>query len=102
MTNIKPRAYTEEEVREMFLSHIKSSRDYWISLGKNVEETVDGVIFSTLVMLDGGCVDLPGFRVSPCPHESDKKYHIDNGENYFSKSVNISGCLHDDWSKRKC
>lgn len=40
--------------QEKFIAQIKSDRDYWLEQkGKTVEEVVDGVLFSLLVMIDG-------------------------------------------------
>ena len=42
------------EQQEKFIQALKTIRDYWLSLsGKTTEEIVDGVLFSTLVMIDG-------------------------------------------------
>ena len=43
------------EQQEKFIQGIKTIRDYWLSLpDKTAEEIVDGVLFSTFVMFDGG------------------------------------------------
>ena len=40
------------EQQEKFIQALKTIRDYWLSLsGKTTEEIVDGVLFSTLVMI---------------------------------------------------
>lgn len=44
----------KNEQQEKFIQALKTIRDYWLSLsGKTTEEIVDGVLFSTLVMIDG-------------------------------------------------
>ena len=96
---MKPRPFTSEEVTTQFLEHIKQLKNYWLKQGKDKEDTVDGIIFSILVMLDGGSMGLPGFSVKPDPHPSDKEYHIENGNNYYSSKTDISGCLHELWGK---
>ena len=40
--------------QEQFIEQIKDIKNYWLSLpDKTVEEVVDGVLFSLLVMIDG-------------------------------------------------
>jgi len=98
---MKSREYTEEEVRKMFLNHIRGLAAYWDSVeGRTSREKLDGLAFSILVMLDGGSA-LPGFDVSPSPHPSDKEFHIDEGTNYFPSDgeCQIAGCLHEEYHK---
>lgn len=110
-TTNKPREYTEEEIRKQFLDHLRGLIDYWADLATpdpndsdkkviSLRNAVSGVVFSTLVTLDGG-TDLPGFVVAPCPHEDDKDYHKEKGENWYPENheidvkCDISGCLHE-------
>lgn len=47
-------AENENEQRKKFIQALKSIKNYWLSLpDKTTEEIVDGVLFSTLVMIDG-------------------------------------------------
>lgn len=91
-----PRAYTADEVRDMLLQHSVDLARYWATTpGVNtVEERCEGVVFSMLVMLDGGTGDLPGFTLTPTPHEDDKAYCISQGENWFEPVV-INDVLHE-------
>ena len=57
-------------------------------------------IFSMLVLLDGG-TELPGFSVTPDPHESDKEYNQEKGRNWFPDDAEIAGCLHEEWCNIK-
>jgi hypothetical protein len=95
-----PRAYTEEEVREMFLKHLWGLVDYWATVEgkdspKTVRDRLSGLMHSTLTTLDGCSMGLPGFEVRPHPHESDKDYHQERGENWFPDDVDIGGSLHE-------
>ena len=100
---MKSRKYTEEEIREQFLNNVWSLLNYWKneSRAKTIDKKMEGFAFSFLVMLDGGSCNLPGFIVAPATHESDKEYHIENGENWYPQNHNakvkcdIAGCLHE-------
>lgn len=93
----EPREYTPEEVRTMFLDHIRNMVRYWAREDRvpDVEEKLEGLAFSILVTLDGGADGLPAFDVVPSPHEADKDYHRDNGENWFPSGVPLPGALHE-------
>lgn len=99
---MKPRAYTKEEVRDMFLRHVLGMVDYWDGQWGSrptKKEILSGLAFSILVSLDGGAVTLPGFVVAPMPHPDDKDFHEKRGENWFPETqdipTDISGSLHD-------
>ena len=97
MTDMTPRAMTEEEVRNAFLEQVRAMVRYWASNSvddKSVERRLDGLAFSILVILDGGSA-LPGFTVTPNPHESDKSFHIAEGENWWPDDCDIAGSLHE-------
>lgn len=99
------RQYTRDEVREQFLKKVASYAKYWENESRavTVREKLEGLAFGMLVILDGGCPDIPGFLVIPNPHPEDKDYHISEGEDYFpfSKSIkdvranDIGGGLHE-------
>jgi len=93
----EPREYTPEEVRTMFLDYIRGLVKYWAREDRvpDVKEKLEGLAFSILVTLDGESGGLPCFDVVPCPHESDKEYHRDNGENWFPSGVPLPGALHE-------
>jgi hypothetical protein len=66
-------------------------------MGKILDSSVcrfEGLAFSLLVILDGG-TDLPGFKLSPDPHPSDKEFNQKRGENWFPKDCDIAGELHE-------
>lgn len=93
----EPREYTPEEVRAMFLQHIRTLVKYWerVPQAPTAREKLEGLAFSILVTLDGEADGLPAFDVVPCPHESDKDYHRDEGENWFPSGVPLPGALHE-------
>jgi len=104
---VKELMYDSEEIKEQFLSHIRDSAHYWNTIEgddapKTTKDRLDGLAFSICTMLDG-CTHLPEFMVVPLPHESDKKYHINNKEKYYLENHhvenliqgNIGGSLHE-------
>lgn len=105
----KPRVYTKEEVRKMFLDHVRDLVRYWsrtpLPVGTpgetDVERRVSGVAFSILSTLDGCSMVLPGFVVAPCPNAENKQYHKDEGSNWFPENhksrikCDIGGGLHE-------
>ena len=92
----EPRAYTTEEVRELFLKQVRESAHYWASLpGKTPQERCDGLAFTILNIIDGSTLPLPAFDLIPSPHPTDYQYHREHGENWFEQEV-INDCqLHE-------
>lgn len=63
---------------------------------------MEGLIFSVIVMLDGGFAGLPAVDLRLAPHETDKEYHTSIGEKYYESGMLINNCqLHDLWFKKK-
>lgn len=79
--------FTVDEVRELFLKHIRGVVGYWDDLYNKNEVTardaMEGCVHSTLAMLDGSCIDLPGFLIVPDAHADDWKYHLETGSRPF-------------------
>lgn len=102
----EPREWTIEEVQDKFLDHIRSLVNYWaqdhIVPDYNVKSKLNGLAFSILSTLDG-CSSLPGFLLIPSPHESDKEYLKEIGENWYKpiseitniKEACLPGMLHE-------
>lgn len=86
-----PREWTTDEVREQFTSHVNTLIRYWSTLpqetgNSEVEDRVwrlQGLAHSIFTTLDGSSLHLPAFIVAPMPHESDRSYHEEQGENWF-------------------
>ena len=93
----KPRAYTEKEVREHFLNHVRNMIRYWHgeTQATTTLDKMEGLAFSILSCIDGCSMALPGFKMTPNPDKSDKQYSIDNGENWYPTNIDIAGSLHD-------
>lgn len=94
---MKPRAKTDEEVREEFLNKVKGLAKYWSQVeGRSDLEKCEGVAFSILNIFDGTSGDLPAMDIVLSPHESDKEYCIDNKENWYEPGMVINNCsLHE-------
>ena len=97
----EPRASTECEVRAEFLSHVHLLANYWATLPyKSAQERCDGLAFSILSMIDGCNAGLPAFEISLSPHQDDKEYHRQEGENGYEPGMVINDCmLHEMWYK---
>lgn len=105
MSTDEPRAYTREECREMLLDHLRRVAHYWATTNgpdgpKTVRERLDGLVFSFLVLLDGGSGDMPAFSIAPDPHPTDREYRQSEGENWWPEDgEDIGGSLHEQWCK---
>lgn len=107
MSNEKPRPYTRDEMREMFVDSLVMSVDYWNTVDRRHDgspftqrERIAGAVFSALALLDG-CTGLPRFVVVPWPHRDDKEFNRADGENWWpdtaektADAVDIAGELH--------
>jgi hypothetical protein len=103
---MKPTEYTEEEVRDQFLNYIREMVDEWDAANnKTTKEKLNGLAFTILAAIDGNSPDVPSFILAPFPHEDDKQYKIDNGENYYPDNngidvkCDIAGDLHEKFYK---
>lgn len=102
------RQYTEDEIKEQFLDHIRMLVHYWDNLETNhtQKERLDGLAFSILGVIDGSSVSLPSFILAPLPHEKDKEFAINNNENYYPQNhkvdikCDIGGTLHESFYKK--
>lgn len=90
-----PREMTVEEVQKAFLGHIWAMIYYWNAETRaaTTQDKLEGLAHSILAMLDGCCLDVPGFAVIPNPHPDDKAYSIEQGENWFPDNIDIGGDL---------
>ena len=98
----KPRAYTVDEMREKFLDHLIRLKDYWLNEARTPDTAgkMDGMLFSFLVMFDGGNLMMPAFDITPSVHPDDIEYHKTEGENWWAQEV-INDCqLHEEYCAR--
>ena len=94
------RAITKEEAREEFLKQVKALVAYWAEIEKEtVIEQLDGLAFSILNIFDGSTMIFPTLDIVIRPHEDDKEYCIDVGENYYEDgmAINDDTMLHEEY-----
>ena len=85
------RAYTKDEVKQIFLENILLNIRYWDNIaGITKMDAIEGALFSTLTLLDGCSISLPAFDLVVRPHPDDKDYHIENNENYYEEGMVIN------------
>lgn len=98
---MKPRAYTEAEVRDILLDHIRGICKYWANDDrvKTKEDLANGVAFSILSILDGDSPEIPAIDLVLRPHKEDKDSAIEDGENYYKPGMTISCVLHEHFYK---
>ena len=98
------RAKTVEEVREEFLDMMRTYADYWANVqDRSTPEKLHGLCFSILNIFDGTTLGLPAFDIVVRPHEDEKQFAIDNGEDYYEDGmcINDDCYLHDMYYKEK-
>jgi hypothetical protein len=99
----EPRAITADELRDELLDHMRHMARYWANVDsddfKTVHSKIEGFAHSVLVMLDGCSDGLPAFDLVAKPHEDDKQYNIDNGEDWIEDETRIINMLHEYWYK---
>lgn len=109
-TEETPRAYTEEEVRDMIIAHVRHMAHYWATIpaldkATGHEHTVldrcEGVAFSILAMLDGSSMNIPAITLKLDPHPDDKEYLKGEGLNWFEPGMEISDSLHEHFHKKE-
>lgn len=94
----------------MFLDHCENVADYWEHVDlrskpaseSEVRYRMRGMLFSLLVMFDGGSANLPAFDIVPSPHPDDAEYLKGEGENWWTATpINADVQLHDVLSARE-
>jgi len=90
------RAYTAKEVEEQFMEQLVGTLYYWLREDRapTAKEKMEGMLFSILVMIDGGA-GMPAIDLVPNPHPDDKKYHQENGENWYARKAFNHAQLHE-------
>jgi hypothetical protein len=113
-----PEQYSQEEVRDRFLGHLRAIVDYWGDVAEydkatdthqTIRSRLSGLAFSFLTMLDGVSMDMPAFEIYPSPHPEDKEYRREQDEDWWppleesvlqlreDASVHGEHMLHDLW-----
>ncbi|MCP5028625.1 MAG: hypothetical protein GY929_20300 [Actinomycetia bacterium] len=90
MAEPEPRAYTAEEMRTKFLTHVRD-------IVRRHPNDSGLVAFSILCLIDG-VSSLPTFDLVARPHSTDRAFDINRGENWVEPGQIINDCpeyLHD-------
>lgn len=92
---------SKEEAKKLFLSQVRNICAYWSSdqICGDVKDRCEGVAFSIMNIFDGACGGFPcAVDLVLRPHPDDKKYNIENNEDYIVDGMVINdGChLHSD------
>jgi hypothetical protein len=102
-------------MREKFLDQIRANLEYWLATDLSRPEfkaeiakvgearyRMDGLVFSILVLIDGGTGAMPPMDLIPTPHPDDEEFNRNRGANWWPSGVVINECqLHDLWSGRQ-
>lgn len=92
-----PREYTVEEIREQVFKHLWGIIEYWETVKPTsqvrpeteIRYRLSGLMHSTLAMLDGCTIPLPGFAIVPVPNEDDKAYYQKDNQNWYPREENV-------------
>jgi hypothetical protein len=90
------KAITKEEARDIFIDQCRVIIDYWASQNDNTDkEKIEGAVFSIMNIFDGSCGGFPAaIDLVLRPHEDDKQYNIDNGDNWIVDGQVINDDCH--------
>jgi len=84
------REHTDQEITDSFMRQLVAYINYWAEIdNRPAREKLEGLTHSILCILDGCSAALPGFIVAPVTHPDDKKYHQDEGENWYPENHEI-------------
>ncbi len=83
---------TAEQARAEFLDSIRVGAEYWSSRQGTRKEICEGLVFSILVLLDGGTLPLPGIDLVLRPHPSDEAYYQSQNEDWYEDGMVINDC----------
>ena len=102
--------YTDDEIRSMFITHLTDTIKYWVGQHPDdPERASSGAVFSTLSLLDGCSMDLPGFALVPLSTKEDNDYMAEVGfrpwpvppAGLMDQLVDIGGELHSQLSREQ-
>ena len=89
---------SKEDMRDVFLSQVNCITHYWSTVDASERKKLDGVAFSIMNIFDGTCGGFPcAVDLVLRPHEDDKQFNIDEGEDYVEDGmcINDDVCLHE-------
>lgn len=94
------RAYTVEEMRERFMDILRFTARYWADVkegDRDAYSRIMGFAHSMLCIFDGVSEGMPAIDLILRPHPDDKRFNIDEGDNWIEDGmvINESCHLHD-------
>ena len=84
------RKLTHDEIQKNFINQVWVMIDWWKNAQVSESDKLSGLAHSILAMIDGCYGGIPGFILIPDPHEDDKQYCIEHGENYYPQMSDIN------------
>ncbi len=98
----KPHELTADEVRARFLGLVRYYIGYWEKEDRRpgTREKLEGLAHSLLAIIDGETA-LPCFILVPSPHEDDREYNKEQGDDWYQPFPDVDVCdiggrLHDE------
>ena len=91
---------SKDAAKDIFMHSIKNSINYWSKLDdRNTKEKLEGLAFSILNIFDGTSSDMPALDIVLRPHEDDKKFREEEGDDYFvdGMCINDESMLHEEF-----
>lgn len=82
MKSFMVRELTPDEIKREFILHMWDNIDYWSSdeLGaKDVRSRLEGLMHSTLALIDGCNIDTPGYTLTPFTSMDDMDFYFKEG-----------------------
>lgn len=79
-------AYTDEETAHKFVTNISGMVEYWSTTEENSpsqKDRMNGLVSDILSMIDGLSPNMPAMNVSMNPHEDDREYLIQMGDQFY-------------------
>lgn len=88
-------AITKEDARESFLASIRQYAFYWSRQEGTKKDIADGMAHSILTLIDGNAgMSICSMDLVLRPHEDDKQFHIDDGDDYAQDGMVINDDCH--------
>lgn len=85
------RKITKKEAEEKLIKKMLGIARYWSGVeGQTDKEKCEGVVFSILAMFDGCEMNMPAMDIVLRPHEEDKEFCKEVGENWFEDGMAIN------------
>lgn len=81
------RAYTNDEARHLFLTHLAGLIEHFSTKNLSVEDALLAYTQSILSTFDGMNVAMPAYSIAVNPHPEDKEFHQKNLDNWYETTI---------------